>query len=432
MEQFRHYLTSSWISIKRAPLPYALTVLIMSLGLGIFLSNATFYYWIQHDPLSHKSDKLFFPRIATYPYDCGKCEAPKVLSYRDVKKLTNTDIPQAKAAMFDAVGYARLDNTHVATSATLRFTQRDFFRMFEVPLLAGEIWPDDQARMEIIVSRAFAEKLFGRADVVGEILLLDDHIFKISAVLDYWEMVPKRYDVSAGNYLEPVEDIYLPLETAYDLDYRGSHHTQIFEPINPKKLATEGREKAYHRLQLWVQLDTPEQQQAYRDFMKNLVADEQAAGRHPSADYSSLYPMSRIMEGFHIENREIKAYSLVTLLFLVVCLFNASHLTLNRYMANQFEFSLRRSLGASAGQIQLQFLADVLISSTLCIVLAGVIAWLGILLINYLMPGNGLFVRWNFTILFGLMGLTVFSNYVITLYPSLRVAFGNLSAQLKS
>lgn len=36
MEALLHNLKLSWYSIKRAPLPYALTLLILSLGLGTF------------------------------------------------------------------------------------------------------------------------------------------------------------------------------------------------------------------------------------------------------------------------------------------------------------------------------------------------------------------------------------------------------------
>lgn len=431
MEQFFHYMNASWINIKRAPLPYALTVLIMSLGLGVFFSNATFYYWVNHDPLPHKSDKLFFPRIASMPFDCGQCDAPHLLSYRDIKLLSSSGIPSAQSAMYGIDGFARIDANHLPTHANLRFTQRDFFKMFDVPVLHGQVWPDNNARMEAIVSRKYAEKIFGDANVVGRTFLLDDRIFTVIAVLDYWEMLPKLYDVIDGGHLAPVEDIYLPLETAYDLNYRH-RSSNTFEPVNQKKIATEGREKSLHRLQFWVELDTPEKVQAYKDFMAFLVMEEKKSGRHPSADANRLHPMSHILEAFNIDNREIKAYALVTLLFLVVCLFNASHLSLNRYLANQYEFSLRRALGASAMQLQLQMLVDVLISSVLSIVFASLIAWLGIALINHFLPGNELLAHWNGTLVMWLLLVVLLCNYLVALYPSLHTAFGSLSVQLKS
>ncbi len=106
MEQFLYYLKVSGISIKRAPLPYFLTILIMSVGLGLFFANATFYYWLKHDPLPGKSAQLFHPRINSNPNVCTtSCNAPRVLSYRDIKALTDTDIPSAAAAMYSAEGY---------------------------------------------------------------------------------------------------------------------------------------------------------------------------------------------------------------------------------------------------------------------------------------------------------------------------------------
>ena len=43
MEQFVYYLKVSFKGIKRAPLPYALTIFILSVGLGVFLNQAGSY-----------------------------------------------------------------------------------------------------------------------------------------------------------------------------------------------------------------------------------------------------------------------------------------------------------------------------------------------------------------------------------------------------
>ncbi|MBU1438223.1 MAG: FtsX-like permease family protein, partial [Gammaproteobacteria bacterium] len=198
-----------------------------------------------------------------------------------------------------------------------------------------------------------------------------------------------------------------------------------------RQLATQGRTGALNQLQFWVQLDTEAQQQAYRQFMSNLVADEKQAGRHPSAPNNQLVPMHNIVSYFGGESGDIKAFALVTLLFLVVCLFNASHLSLNRYISNQYEFSLRRALGASRSQLQQQMLADVLLMTVFCCVIGLLIAWGGVALLNYLWPTNQLFSSWDLTLLLMLLGLTLASSYLVTLYPSLRASFGTLNQQLK-
>ncbi len=432
MEQFLYYLKVSGISIKRAPLPYFLTILIMSVGLGVFFANATFYYWLKHDPLPGKSAQLFHPRINSNPNVCTtSCNAPRVLSYRDIKALTDTDIPSAAAAMYSAEGYAKVQEKQPATHANIRVTQRDFFQMFEVPVLAGSIWSDDSSRMEVIVSKAFAEKMFGKVDVVGQSLIVDDRYFKIVAVLESWSMFPRLYEPSHGGYLEPDADLYLPLETAYDLNYASNRQSQSFEDADFQKLATDGRTKAIHQLLLWVYLPTAEQQQNYRDFMNNLVQSEKAAGRHPNANGNLLHPMNGIMEAYDAESQEVKAFALVTALFLLVCLFNASHLSLNRYIANQYEISLRRALGASRWQLQGQMLADVLVTAGLALLLALLIALAGIALMNHLLPDNSRMASWDGILLGGLVGLTVLSAYLVTLYPALRASFGELNQQLK-
>lgn len=433
MEQFLYFLRVSLISIRRAPLPYALTVLIMALGLGVFFANATFYYRLNSDPLPAKSDKLFFPMMLLVPWECNdpSCKPPSVLSYANVQKLSASDIPTAKAAMYSADAYLRLDVKQPPLPVSIRITQRDFFRMFEVPVLHGSIWPDDTARNELILTAALAEKLFGQTDVVGKTLLLDDKPLTVSAVLDNWQMLPRLYDANNGNHTNAVEQIYLPLETGYDMNYLSNSQSSTFDDTDYRQLATQGRTGALHQLQYWVQLDTPAQQQAYRDFMQNLATTEKAAGRHRPVINNQLTAMRDIVAYFGGESGDIKAFALVTLLFLLVCLLNASHLSLNRYLSNQYEFSLRRALGASRWQLQQQMFADVLLLTSCSLIGALLIGYGGVQLMNYLWPENRLFSGWDAQLLLALLVLTLGASYLVTLYPSLRASFGALNQQLK-
>lgn len=431
MEQFLYYLKVSWVSIKRAPLPYALTVFILSLGLGVFFANATFYYQMNSDPLPHKSDKLFYPMTLMVPYECTDCLPPKILSYANVQKLSASDIPTAKAAMYSSDGYLRLNSSQAPTPVSIRITQPAFFTMFEVPVLHGSIWSDDKARQELILTKQTAEKIFGRSDVVGEKILLDDRHYTVIGVLDDWQMLPRLYDANNRNHVNDGEQVYMPLETGYDYHYMSNSMSHTFDDTDFRQLSTQGRTGALHQLQFWVQLDTEAQQKAYRQFMDNLVADEQKAGRHQSTPNNQLVAMRDIVRFFGSESADIKAFALVTLLFLGVCLFNASHLSLNRYLSNQYEFSLRRALGASRLQLQQQMLADVLLMTLFCTLCGLLIAWGGVELLNYLWPANRLFGRWDPTLLLLLLGLTLSSSYLVTLYPSLRASFGGLNQQLK-
>ncbi|WP_027671864.1 ABC transporter permease [Rheinheimera baltica] len=432
MEQFIYYLKVSFKGIKRAPLPYALTIFILSVGLGVFFANATFYYQLNRDPLPHKSDKLFFPMLNLVPYECSTdCKTPSVLSYNNVEKLSQTDIPTQAAAMYSADGYLRQSTEQAPLPVSIRITQRDFFSLFDVPVLHGSIWPDNSARHEVILTKSSAEKLFGRTNVIGEKLLLDDRNVTVAAVLDTWQMLPRLYDANNQNHLSDTDDIYLPLETGYDMNYLSNTQSQTFDDTDYRQLSTQGRTGALHQLQYWVQLDTPAQQQRYWQFMANLVQDEKAAGRHPSAPNNQLVAMRNIVSYFGGESSDIKAFALVTLLFLLVCLFNASHLSLNRYLSNQYEFSLRRALGASRSQLQLQMLADVLLMAIFTIIGALITGFAGIKLMNQLLPANSLFSNWDLPLLLSLLVIAFVCSYLVTLYPSLRASFGTLNQQLK-
>ncbi len=432
MEQLQYYFKISLVSIKRAPLPYLLTVLILSLGLGMFFANATFYYRLNSDPLPQKSDKLFFPMMLLVPGDCDSgCEPPPVLSYSNVQKLGSSGIPTAQAAMYSSDSYVRLDSKQQPLPVRLRLTQRDFFQLFDVPVIAGSIWPDNSARYEVVIGKQLAEKLYGTADVVGKSLLVDDRHFTISAVINPWQMLPRLYDANNGSHISETEQLFMPLETAYDLNYMSATMSRTMDDTDYRQLATQGRTGALHQLQFWVQLDTPAQQKAYKDFMLQLAQSEQAAGRHPVHINNQLPALRDIVRYFGRESGDVKAYALVTLLFLVVCVFNASHLSLNRYISNQYEFSLRRALGASRWQLQQQLLVDVVVLTCITLVFALLIGAASIQLMNYLWPFNSLFASWDLTLLSALLLLSLCCSYLVTLYPSLRASFGALNQQLK-
>lgn len=435
MQNFGYYLRLSLHNIKRAPLPYALTLVILSIGLGIFFSNATLYYWLNRDPLPEKSHTLFFPRINSALDQCQTCLMPRrVLSYLDIQTLSNSGIPSAQAGMYQSDGYARLPNTQNGpTPVTIRVTQRDFFKLFDVPFLHGQTWQDNTARMELILQRNTAIKFFGRDDVIGQQLQLDGELFTIVGVLDNWQMMPRLYDVNNSLAASEVEEIYLPWETGYDLSIKSNTTSQTSDDLGYEtNFAVNGRIGQFHHAQFWVQLDTPEQQKAYQQFMDNLVVSEKEAGRHPRPNGNKLHNLLDIADAFNARNKQLDAFAVVSVLFLLVCLFNASHLSLNRYLASQFEFSLRRALGASRGQLQGQLLADVLVNGVLAFILALLFAVMMLLLINHLLPATSALNNWQPSLLLMMLAVALLASYLVTLYPAIRASFSPLNRQLKA
>lgn len=435
MDNLLHSFSLAVRNIKRAPLPYLLTILILSLGLGMFFSNATLYYWLNHDPLPHKSHSLFHPQINAVLQPCDSCTEPtRVLSYQDVKKLSSSGIPSAQAAMFQSAGYARLPGKtdQSPTPVSLRVTQRDFFTLFDVPFLHGQRWADNTARRELILSKASAERFFGRSNVVGETLQLGNELFTISGVLQNWDMLPRLYDVANGLSSAQSADIYLPWETAYDLGIKSNTTTMSRDSRDySDNFAVNGREGDFYQAQFWVQLDSPEQVAAYQQFMQQLVQSEKEAGRHPRPEANRLTNILDITEHFNARNRQLDAFALVSLLFLLVCLFNASHLSLNRYLASQYEFGLRRALGCSRGQLQQLILADVAVSACLALALSLAVAAAAMTLIASLLPATRNLTSWNPVMVATMAGTALVACYLVTLYPALRASFGGLNRQLK-
>ncbi|MDX1677971.1 ABC transporter permease, partial [Arsukibacterium sp.] len=219
---------------------------------------------------------------------------------------------------------------------------------------------------------------------------------------------------------------------AYDVGIKSNTTTMMRDDRDySENFAVNGREGQFYQAQFWVQLDTPQQVTAYQQFMQQLVQSEKEAGRHPRPEGNQLTNILDITEHFKARNRQLDAFALVSLLFLLVCLFNASHLSLNRYLASQYEFGLRRALGASRGQLQQLILADVAVSATLALVLSLIVAAAAMTLIATLLPATRNLTSWNLLMVTAMAGTALLACYLVTLYPALRASFGSLNRQLK-
>lgn len=433
MANFSHYLLASWHSIRRAPLPYLLTLLILGLGLGSVFSTSTIYYWLSRDPLPNISQQLYFAKFNSPNSDCQTCPPPRVLSYQDLLKLQSSDIAKQSVGMYSSEGYAKADpQSQIApTRVQLRVTQPSFFSLFAVPIAHGQVFAPNSHEQVAVISSNIAQQFFGRTDVVGERFGLDGRLFTVVAVLAPWQMVPRLYDVNNGRAMNPVEDIYLPLETGLDLGYQANSQSQTFDSVDYSRYREVVREQGIYFLQIWLKLEDQQQVNQYQQFLDNLVVSEKAAGRHVRPANHGLVPMADIQQYFNSTPKEASALTLVSLLFLFVCLFNASQLSLNRYLANHYEFALRRALGASRWAIQAQFLVDVLLTSLLALLLAVVVALLGSQLIQRLFNLGDHLTGINLGIGLAMAALSFASCYLVSLYPSLRVSFSPLSQQLK-
>ena len=77
-----------------------------------------------------------------------------------------------------------------------------------------------------------------------------------------------------------------------------------------------------------------------------------------------------------IVDQKVLAFTLASILFLCVCVFNASSLLLSRFHSAKFEFGLRRAVGASNKQMLMQGLTESVLLGAIAGLISLILSWL--------------------------------------------------------
>jgi putative ABC transport system permease protein len=99
-------------------------------------------------------------------------------------------------------------------------------------------------------------------------------------------------------------------------------------------------------VQFWVQLDTPVQVAAYRDFLANYSEQQKALGRFARPPNVRLRDVMQWLDYNHVVPGSVQLQTLLALGFLLVCLVNTVVILLVKFLRRGGELSVRRDMGA--------------------------------------------------------------------------------------
>ena len=277
---FAYYIDLAVRSLKRNKALTAPTVLAIALGIGASMTTLTVLHVLSGDPLPGRSAHLYYPQIDPRDmngYQPGG-EPPGQVSWMDGTNLLRAKRAHRQALMTGGQvpvqpAQANLDPFYVDA----RYTTADFFPMFDTPFEYGRPWTeaeDEAAARVAVISSSLNRKLFGGKNSVGQVLRADDVDLRIIGVLADWRPNPHFYDLYLGRYGEN-EDVFVPLSTSQDLKYAHSGSVDCWSSGGQENMKTA----PCTWLQLWVQLDTPEEFESYKSFLIHYSQEQKALGR---------------------------------------------------------------------------------------------------------------------------------------------------------
>jgi putative ABC transport system permease protein len=351
-------------SLRRNPVLTSLLIGAIALGICVSTTFIALRHVLEKDPLPGKSRTLFYVRLDNWdPQRAYVAEDPKSIptqiTYRDMRGLMQSNIPTRQTGTFRTRYFIHPDpKIGRPYSENVRLVFSDFFAMFNVPFQYGGPWDkaaDAKPEQVIVIDNATNEKLFHGENSVGRTVRIEDRNYKVVGVLAPWRPSLRYYDMTQGP--GRVEAIFMPFNFTPVLEIFTSGNSDGWKGFDGDGYAAYlNGEQCW--IQFWVELPSPAQQAAYREFVDNYVRDQKKLGRFQRPLHTEVTTMPDLMNDLQAVPPAIRSLSIVSVLFLIVCSLNLVGLLLGKFLARVPEVSVRRALGASRLQVFWQHVVE--------------------------------------------------------------------------
>jgi putative ABC transport system permease protein len=434
---FLYQLKIALNSLRRNPILTALLIGGIAIGICVSTTFIALRHVFEKDPLPGKSQSLFYVRLDNWdPQRAYVAEDPKSLptmvTYRDARELMKSDIPTRQTATFRTRYFVHPDpKIGRPYSSDIRLVFADFFTMFNVPFQYGGPWDkaaDAKPEMVIVIDQDTNQKLFGGANSVGRTVRLEDRNYKVVGVLGPWNPPLRFYDPTQG--LGPkVEPIYMPFNFTPILEIQTYGNSDGWKGSDGNGYqAFLNSDTCW--LEYWVELPTPEKQQAFRAYVNNYVLDQKKHGRFGRPLHTEVTSMPDLTNEMGIVPPQIRSLAIVSVLFLIVCSLNLIGLLLGKFIARIPEISVRRALGASRLQVFWQHIVECEVIG-IAGGLIGMAISVGMLRMIAKVIPNGDVVRLDAEMIAVSIFLSLVAGLLAGIYPAWRVCSVPPAMQLK-
>jgi len=351
--------TAFFRSFTRHPLYALLNMFGLSLGIAVFITLALFYRfetsfetWIPH------ADRIYVVENAW-----------------TLSAVTNDPEPWTNGSMLDdlktdnpgLVGTRQLPTNvtiHIGAQSTLEqenLVDPDFFKVFDLPLAAGDKATALASPDGVVLSKAMADKYFPDGKALGKTIRLTDdegtHDYRVSAVL---KTIPDNTD---HNF-----DVLRQLTRTF-IDNQGNWHHYGNQRLETDLLLSGPAEAARLNAQ-------------YPAFADRHAANQFGTDVPHTILHSKVYPLT----GLHLQDPKthtsIAILGIVGVLAFLIAAINYINLATARAGMRAKEVAVRKTLGATQGTLRSQFLCEALLTTLIAALIGLSLVELSLPLIN--------------------------------------------------
>jgi putative ABC transport system permease protein len=421
-------------SIRRNPILSLMIVTGMGLGIGVSTTFITMHHVVSKNPIPQKSEALHYVRMDSWGPDRGyPGDVPPIqITYRDMQEIMKSDIPVRQSAMYKSRLYVFPEKeTDRPFKEFVRLCYADFFPMFDVPFRYGSGW-DSNADLTpepvVVINTKLNQRLFGGSDSVGKTMRIEDRNFTVVGVLDRWRPSVRFYDMTQNSFGEP-EAIFMPFRFSVEMEIRSMGNMDNWK--NWPSDDMEGflqSESAW--LQMWVELEDEDSEQAYAEFLDTYALDQRQYDRFQRPLDNRLSTVTELMAEWEVVPEQSGAMMYIANLFLIVCALNLMGLLLGKFLAKGAEVGVRRALGASRLSVFLQHIVECEVIGLLGGVLGIGLSLLGLFVVNRSFPAGSIF-HLDVPMVMVAVTLSLVAGLIAGLYPAWRICTVTPAMHLK-
>ncbi len=343
---FKHKLFSI-INIVGLAVGFATCILIM-----LFIKDE-----LSYDAWLDNSENIFRVELISHPPGTRTFNLAATMG--PFKPFIEQDFPEIQETSRLIYGARSINKNNEYFSENVAFVDNNFFNIFDIPVLAGDLTTALTEPSAVILSHAMAIKYFGTTDIIGKSISLSNaRQYKVTAVIKE-----------------------LPNNTHFNLD--------VIMPISYAEFPKGDREDELSVLDNWfnigtyiyVKLDQANKSKIEQQFPAFL----DRRGPRPSdrivpSERWNLHLMA--LEDIHLKGSDmarikpkgnittILSFALIALMILTIACFNFMNLSTARASIRAKEVAIRKVLGAQRRDIIVQFLSEAIFMTFLSLLLA--------------------------------------------------------------
>jgi putative ABC transport system permease protein len=369
---FKNYLITAWRNIIKNGVFSVINILGLALGL---MSCILIMLFVQQETGFDKwltdSDRIVRMHSAYHMSD-----NPPFLTVRSAGNMMEAVRDYATNEVEDGVRLIRFDASvrkdEGALAQTVTFVDGSFFNIFDLPFLHGSKESSFNKPYDLIITEDMANRYFGKTDVLGEVMTVcclgeEPSLVPVSGVI---KNLPEatHLDLDMLVYVDPTI-----VENNQGLNTWTSLNVYTYFKMRPGI----SLEQFQQRLTYWVNNESPFVQMYKKDFGE-LDGDAKVSDnmRHKLMNLEHLHLRAREDAGNMGDltpmgdKTLIITISIVAALILLIACINFMNLSTARVSHRAREVAMRKVLGASRGQVAVQFLAEAIALVLISLILA--------------------------------------------------------------